>query len=70
MNTSYGIALFLAALLGKKNKRRQAVKARRVVRRRGSHIFIDSWLTDGGEVVSLTRQPPFSSGKIPGTHFC
>jgi hypothetical protein len=26
--------------------------------------------TDGGEVVSLTRRPPFTPGKIPGTHFC
>jgi hypothetical protein len=25
---------------------------------------------DGGEVVSLTRRPPFTSRKIPGTHFC
>jgi hypothetical protein len=24
---------------------------------------------DGGEVVSLTRRPPFTSRKIPGTHF-
>jgi hypothetical protein len=26
-------------------------------------------LTDGGEV-SLTRRPPFTPRKIPGTHFC
>jgi hypothetical protein len=38
--------------------------------RRGSHIFLDTWLTDGGEVVSLTRRPPFTPRKIPGTHFC
>jgi hypothetical protein len=30
------------------------------VRRRGSHIFLDNRLTDGGEVVSLTRRPPFT----------
>jgi hypothetical protein len=30
----------------------------------------DSRLTDGGVVVSLTRQPPFTPLKIPGTHFC
>jgi hypothetical protein len=30
------------------------------VRRRGSHIFPDNWLTDGGEVVSLTHRPPFT----------
>jgi hypothetical protein len=40
------------------------VEADRVVRRRGSHI-----LTDGGKVVSLTRQPPFTARKIPGTSF-
>jgi hypothetical protein len=32
--------------------------------------FLDSRLTDGGEVVSLTRQPSVTPGKIPGTHFC
>jgi hypothetical protein len=32
--------------------------------------FLDSRLTDGGEVVSLTRRPPFTRRKIPGTHFC
>jgi hypothetical protein len=35
------------------------MEAYRVVRRRGSHIFVDSRLTDGGEVVSLTCQQPF-----------
>jgi hypothetical protein len=29
-----------------------------------------SRLTDGGENVSLTRRPPFTSRKITGTHFC
>jgi hypothetical protein len=32
--------------------------------------FLKNRLTDGGEVISLTRRPPFSSRKIPGTHFC
>jgi hypothetical protein len=32
--------------------------------------FLDSRLTDGGEVVSLTHQLPFTPRKIPGTHFC
>jgi hypothetical protein len=32
--------------------------------------FLDNRLTDGGEVVSLTRWPPFTARKIPGTHFC
>jgi hypothetical protein len=30
--------------------------------------FLDIRLTDGGEVVSLTRRPPFTPRKIPGTH--
>jgi hypothetical protein len=30
---------------------------------------LDSQLTDGGEVVSLTNQQPFNPKKIPGTHF-
>jgi hypothetical protein len=38
----------------------QAVKAHKVVRRRGSHIFLNNRLTDGGEVVSLTRRPTFT----------
>jgi hypothetical protein len=32
--------------------------------------FLDNRLTDSGKVVSLTRRPPFTSRKIPGTHFC
>jgi hypothetical protein len=32
--------------------------------------FLDNWLTDGSEVVNLTRRPPFTSMKIPSTHFC
>jgi hypothetical protein len=31
---------------------------------------LDSRLTDGGEVVSLTRRPPLTLKKIPCTHFC
>jgi hypothetical protein len=31
---------------------------------------LDNRLTDGDEVVSLTRRPPFTPRKIPGTHFC
>jgi hypothetical protein len=30
--------------------------------------FLDNRLTDGGEVVSLTRRPHFTLRKIPGTH--
>jgi hypothetical protein len=33
------------------------------VRRRGSHIFLDNRLTDGGEVVSLTRLSPLPLGR-------
>jgi hypothetical protein len=32
--------------------------------------FLDTRLTDGGEVVSLTRRPPFTPGKFPDTHSC
>jgi hypothetical protein len=32
--------------------------------------FLDSRLTDGGEVVDLTRRPTFTLRKIPGTNFC
>jgi hypothetical protein len=32
--------------------------------------FLDNWLTNGSEVVSLTRWPPFTPRKIPGTHIC
>jgi hypothetical protein len=31
--------------------------------------FLDSRLTDGGDIVSLTRQPPFTPRKILSTHF-
>jgi hypothetical protein len=31
--------------------------------------FLDSRLTDGGEVTSLTRLPLFNPWKIPGTNF-
>jgi hypothetical protein len=32
--------------------------------------YLDNRLTDGCKVVSLTRRPPFTPRKIPGTHFC
>jgi hypothetical protein len=32
--------------------------------------FLDIRLADGGEIVSLTRRPPFTPRNIPGTHFC
>jgi hypothetical protein len=32
--------------------------------------FLYNRLTDGSEVVSRTRRPPFTLRKIPGTHFC
>jgi hypothetical protein len=39
------------------------------VRCRGSHIFLENRLTNGGDVASLMRRPPFNPWKIPGTHF-
>jgi hypothetical protein len=41
-----------------------------VVRCRGFSHFLDKWLIDGGEVVSLTRRPRITHKKIPGDHFC
>jgi hypothetical protein len=32
--------------------------------------FLDNRLTEGNEVVSLTRRPPFTPRNLPGTHFC
>jgi hypothetical protein len=32
--------------------------------------LLNSRLIDGGEVMSLTLQPPLTPRKIPGTHFC
>jgi hypothetical protein len=32
--------------------------------------FLDNRLIDGGEAVCLTTRPPFTTRKIPGTHFC
>jgi hypothetical protein len=32
--------------------------------------FLDNRHTNGGETLSLTRWPPFTPRKIPGTHFC
>jgi hypothetical protein len=54
------------------------VKAIPVTSRGGPYVcetsrlphFLDSRLTDGGEVVSLTRRLPFTPRKIHGTHFC
>jgi hypothetical protein len=42
------------------------VEAHRVVRLEAAN-FLDSLLTDGGEVVSLTRRPPFPPRKIPSS---
>jgi hypothetical protein len=36
---------------------------------RFTHFLYNS-LTDGGEVFSLRRRRPFTTRKIPGTHFC
>jgi hypothetical protein len=32
--------------------------------------FLENRLTDDSKVVNLTRRPPFTPRKIPGTHFC
>jgi hypothetical protein len=45
------------------------VDAHRIETSRIPH-FVENLPTDGGEVVSLTRWPHFTSRKIPGTHFC
>jgi hypothetical protein len=37
---------------------------------RDSLIFLDSLLTDGGEVPSLKPRPLFVSKTIPDAHFC
>jgi hypothetical protein len=42
----------------------QSVKDHVVVRH-----FLDNRLTDGGEVVTITRLFPFTTRKTPGTHF-
>jgi hypothetical protein len=31
--------------------------------------YLDNWLTDGSEAVSITRGPPFTPSKILGTNF-
>jgi hypothetical protein len=41
-----------------------------ILRRRGSHISLVNRLTDGSEVVSFKRRPPFIHRKIPGAQFC
>jgi hypothetical protein len=41
------------------------MEAYRVVRRRGFHIFLDSRLTNGGEVVSLTHRQAFAPQEDP-----
>jgi hypothetical protein len=32
--------------------------------------FLDNLITNGSEVVSFTRRPPFTPRKIAVTHFC
>jgi hypothetical protein len=32
--------------------------------------FLDNQFAYGGDVASLMRQPPFTTRKIPGSHFC
>jgi hypothetical protein len=44
------------------------MEAHRIVTRRNLPHFLGSRLTDGGEVVSLKRQPLFAASEVPGTH--
>jgi hypothetical protein len=37
----------------------QTKQAYRVLRRRDSNIFLNDWLTDGGEIVNLTSRWSF-----------
>jgi hypothetical protein len=32
--------------------------------------LLDSWFTDGSEVLSITHRPPLTPRKILGTYFC
>jgi hypothetical protein len=48
----------------------QAVEAHRICETSRLPYFLHSLFTDGGEVVRLTRQSPFTPRKIVGTHFC
>jgi hypothetical protein len=42
-----------------------------VMRRlRGFPNFVDDWLADSDEVVSLMHRPPLTHRKIPDTYFC
>jgi hypothetical protein len=60
------------------SKGKQECKAILVIYRGGPYYyetsriphFLDNLLTDGGDVVNLMHRPPFTSRKIPGTHFC
>jgi hypothetical protein len=61
--------------LGGGNGKAMPVRGRRLRGPQGCETsrllhFVDTRLTDGGEVASLTRRPPFTPRKIPGTHFC
>jgi hypothetical protein len=47
----------------------QAVEAHSVLRRLGSHIFLEDQLTDVGDIVILMCRPPFTPQEDSGTHF-
>jgi hypothetical protein len=53
----------------KGRKRKTIPVTGREGREGGFQYFLDNRLTDGGEVISLMRRPPFTPRKIPGTHF-
>jgi hypothetical protein len=71
-STRFILISYRNTVSGKRNARLslyQTMEVLRIVRRRGSYIFLDKRLTDGSEVVSLKQQLPFPSRKVPTTHF-
>jgi hypothetical protein len=72
------LAMYCAVRTGQPQKSKDVKKANPVTGPEGPQgskmsrlpHFLVSRLTDGGEVVSLMRWPPFTPKKIPGTHFC
>jgi hypothetical protein len=67
------LALILFAFLRVKESKAVSVTDRAVPHESEASRFLhflDNCQTEGGEVVSLTRRPNFTPGKIPGAHFC
>jgi hypothetical protein len=66
---SRGRRHFVTSTSGKVKKKIKAVLVAGSETSRLPH-FLDNRLTKGGEDVKFTRRPPFTPGKITGTHFC